>query len=103
MRLNGRLQAEILLLQVVEFDRERLNLVLHALQFDGRLHNLLLLLCDVLAHDVDKLPVRAARSGSLKKERELDNQLQAGQRLPPREKERERETHTAQVYIPGLL
>ena len=75
MRLNGRLQAEILLLQVVELDRERLNLVLHVLQLDGRLHNLLLLLCDGLAHHADKLPARAGGGGSLKRGRKIDNRL----------------------------
>ena len=75
MRLHGRLQAEILLLQVVELDRERLDLVLHVLQFHGRLHNLLLLLCDGLAHHADKLPARAGRGGSLKRGLKFDNRL----------------------------
>ena len=73
MRLNCRLQAEVFLLQVVEFDGERLDLVLDVLHLNGRLHDLLLLLRDALPHGVGKLSGRAARGGSLKNVRKLDN------------------------------
>ena len=68
MRLNGGLQAEVLLLQVVELDRERLDLVLDVLQLHGRLHDMLLLLSDGLAHRAHNLAARAGRRGSLKEE-----------------------------------
>ena len=74
MRLNCRLQAEVFLLQVVEFDGERLDLVLDVLHLNGGLHHLLLLLRDALAHGIGELSGRAARGGgSLKKVRKLDN------------------------------
>ena len=65
MRLDGGLEPEVLLLEVVELYGERLDLVLDVLQLDGRLHHLLLLLRDRLPHQAHELPARAARRRSL--------------------------------------
>ena len=65
MRLDGGLEPEVLLLEVVELDGEGLDLILDVLQLDGRLHHLLLLLRDRLPHQAHELPARTARRRSL--------------------------------------